>query len=97
LLSAAILMLLTTPIILFNILQSVQAQIPTSFQTAQQPAAADEGSISFRTSTPASGELDSGAAATLAFGAQGTNSSFNPQRVDITSGTAQILKVHRWL
>jgi hypothetical protein len=68
-------MLLSTPLLLFNLLQPVQAQ----------------SSFSFRTTEPASGVVQcSSTSATLTFDAQGTPSSSNPQRVDITGGTFQI-------
>jgi hypothetical protein len=75
--SAAILLVLTTttttasPLVLFNI-------VPVQAQT----------NLSFRTSTPADGSDGCmGGDATLSFDAQGTPSSSNPQRLDITSGT----------
>lgn len=75
--SGAILLLLaaTNPLLLFNLLPPVQAQ----------------SSFSFRTTQPADGVVEcSSTGATLTFDAQGTPSSSNPQRVDITGGTFQI-------
>ncbi len=47
--------------------------------------------MTFRTTKPADGVVEcSRSAATLTFDAQGTPSSSNPQRVDITGGTFQI-------
>ena len=47
--------------------------------------------MSFRTTQPADGVVEcSSTGATLTFDAQGTPSSSNPQRVDITGGTFQI-------
>lgn len=74
-LSAAVVLLSASPLILFNHLQPVQAQ----------------SSLSFRTTQPADGVVEcSSTGATLTFDAQGTPSSSNPQRVDITGGTFQI-------
>ena len=76
--SAAILLLLAAniPLTLSNLLlQPVQAQ----------------SSFSFRTTQPADGVVEcSSTGATLTFDAQGSPSSSNPQRVDITGGTFQI-------
>ncbi len=75
--SGAILLLLaaTNPLLLSNLLQPVQAQTTMSFRTTQ----------------PADGVVEcSSTGATLTFDAQGTPSSSNPQRVDITGGTFQI-------
>ena len=75
--SGAILVLLaaTNPLLLSNLLPPVQAQ----------------SSLSFRTTQPADGVVEcSSTGATLTFDAQGTPSSSNPQRVDITGGTFQI-------
>jgi hypothetical protein len=75
--SGAILLLLaaTNPLLLSNLLPPVQAQ----------------SSLSFRTTQPADGVVEcSSTGATLTFDAQGTPSSSNPQRVDITGGTFQI-------
>jgi hypothetical protein len=72
--SAAILLLLvttTSPLVLFNVVP-VQAQSNLSFRTIE-PADGSDGCI--------------GGDATLTFDAQGTPSSSNPQRLDITSGT----------
>ncbi|MFL6522149.1 MAG: hypothetical protein ACJ71B_01575 [Nitrososphaera sp.] len=72
---AILLLLLASSLPLSNILQQVQAQ----------------SSLSFRTTEPASGFVEcSHTAATLTFDAQGTNSSSNLQRVNITGGTFQI-------
>ena len=73
--SAAILLLAATgPLLLFNVIP-VQAQ----------------SNFSFRTTQPADGFVQcSSTSATLTFDAQGTPSSTNPQRVDITGGTFQI-------
>jgi hypothetical protein len=76
LLSAAILLLFTSPLPLTNLLQPVQAQTP----------------MSFRTPTPANAKDPSpGQESTLTFDAQGTttNSSDN-QPGKITNGTFQI-------
>ncbi len=81
-LSAAIaLLLLASPMLFSNIL-------------LLQPAQA-QSSLSFRTTEPAEGSFEcpsTGASteATLTFDAQGSPSSSNPQRVDITNGTFQI-------
>ena len=73
--SAAILLLLTSPVILSNFLQPVQAQ----------------NNFSFRTTPPVDGTVEcTSTSAMLTFDAQGTPSSSNPQRVDITGGTFQI-------
>ncbi len=75
--SAAILLLTTTtiPLLLSNLLQPVQAQ----------------SNFSFRTTPPVDGVVEcSSTGARLTFDAQGTPSSSNPQRVDITGGTFQI-------
>jgi len=75
-LSAIALLLTTSPPVLSNFLQPVQAQT----------------SMSFRTTNPASGSdpnCISGDAA-LTFHARGTTTSSNPQRVDITSGTFKV-------
>ena len=70
-------MLLTSPLVLSNLLQPVQAQTtPLIFRT-REPARSDN-----------DGCLDSDAR--LTFEAEGTPSSSNPQRVDITGGTFQI-------
>jgi hypothetical protein len=76
-LSTAIALLLSSPLVLFNLLlQPVQAQSSTlSFRTTQ---------------TGADGSLCTRERATLTFDAQGTPSSSNPQHVDITSGTFQV-------
>jgi hypothetical protein len=75
--SVAILLLAaaTTPIGLSNLLQPVQAQ----------------SNFSFRTTQPVDGVVEcSSTGARLTFDAQGSPSSSNPQRVDITGGTFQI-------
>jgi hypothetical protein len=65
----------TTPIGLSNLLQPVQAQ----------------SNFSFRTTQPVDGVVEcSSTGARLTFDAQGSPSSSNPQRVDITGGTFQI-------
>ena len=72
--SGAILLLAaaTTPIGLSNLLQPVQAQ----------------SNFSFRTTQPVDGVVEcSSTGARLTFDAQGSPSSSNPQRVDITGGT----------
>jgi hypothetical protein len=76
-LSTAIALLLSSPLVLFNLLlQPVQAQSSTlSFRTTQ---------------TGADGSLCTRDDARLTFEAQGTASSSNPQHVDITSGTFQV-------
>ncbi len=67
-------MLLTSPLILFNLVP-VQAQ----------------SSVSLRTAERANGVVEcSNTGATLTFDAQGSPSSSNPQRVDITGGTFKI-------
>jgi hypothetical protein len=63
----------TTSPLLFNVIP-VQAQTPLSFRTTEPASSSDE-----------DGCLASDA--TLTFDAQGTPSSSNPQRLDITSGT----------
>jgi hypothetical protein len=73
--AAAVILLSASPVVLFNLLQPVQAQ----------------SNFSFRTTPPADGVVEcSRTSATLTFDAQGTPSSSNPQRVDITGGTFQI-------
>ena len=73
--AAAIALMLTSPMLFFNVLlQPVQAQT----------------SMTFRTPAPTSGNLCTGDKANLTFDAQGTPSSSNPQHVDITSGTFQV-------
>ena len=55
------------------------------------PPVQAQSSLSFRTTQPADGVVEcSSTGATLTFDAQGTPSSSNPQRVDITGGTFQI-------
>ena len=72
---SAILVLLSTPLLLSNLLQPVHAQ----------------SNFSFRTTGPADGHIEcSNTAAKLTFDAQGSPSASNPQRVDITGGTFQI-------
>ena len=74
-LSAAVVLLSASPLILFNHLQPVQAQ----------------SNFSFRTTQAADGVVEcSSTGARLTFDAQGSPSSSNPQRVDITGGTFQI-------
>jgi hypothetical protein len=75
-LSAAIALLLTSPMLFFNfLLQPAQAQT----------------TLSFRTPTPANGTSSTtGAELSLMFDAQGSTSSSDPQSADITSGTMQI-------
>jgi len=76
-LSATILMLLSSPLVFFNLLlQPVHAQTSLSFQTAE-PAHSDY-----------DGCLDSDA--TLTFDAQGTP---NPPRLDITNGTFKVTSI----
>jgi hypothetical protein len=73
----AIALLLSSPLVLSNILllQPVQAQT----------------NLSFRTPTPASGTSHTtGAEVSLMFDAQGTSSSIDPQTAAITSGTMEI-------
>jgi len=73
-------MLLSSPLILFNLLQPVQAQTtPNTFRTAEP----SRGSDTCTRNT-----------ATLTFDAQGTPSSSHPQYVDITSGTFRITSNH---
>ncbi|MFL6484768.1 MAG: hypothetical protein ACJ70Z_08665 [Nitrososphaera sp.] len=73
---SAIALLLSSPLVLSNILlQPVQAQT----------------NLSFRTPTPASGTSHTtGAEVSLMFDAQGTSSSIDPQTAAITSGTMEI-------
>jgi len=74
-LSAAVILLSASPLLLSNLLQSVQAQ----------------SNFSFRTTPPVDGIVEcSSTSATLTFDAQGTPSSSNPQRMDLTGGTFQI-------
>src|SRR5215211_8912340 len=73
-------MLLASPLLLFNLLQPVQAQTtPLIFRT-REPARSDN-----------DGCLDSDA--TLTFDAEGTPSSSSPQRLDITSGTFKVTSI----
>jgi hypothetical protein len=77
---SAALMLLASPLLLFNLLQPVQAQTtPLIFRT-REPARSDN-----------DGCVDSDA--TLTFDAQGTPSSSSPQRLDITSGTFKVTSI----
>jgi hypothetical protein len=77
---SAALMLLASPLLLFNLLQPVQAQTtPLIFRT-REPARSDN-----------DGCLDSDA--TLTFDAEGTPSSSSPQRLDITSGTFKVTSI----
>ncbi|HJU35089.1 MAG TPA: hypothetical protein VJ695_08200 [Nitrososphaera sp.] len=74
-LPAAVVLLSSSPLILFNLLQPVQAQ----------------SNFSFRTTQPVDGVVEcSSTGARLTFDAQGSPSASNPQRVDITGGTFQI-------
>jgi hypothetical protein len=74
-LSAAVVLLSASPLIFFNHLQPVQAQ----------------SNFSFRTTQAADGVVEcSSTGARLTFDAQGSPSSSNPQRVEITGGTFQI-------
>jgi hypothetical protein len=76
-LSAAIALLLSSTLVLFNLLL--------------QPVLAQSSTLSFRTTqTGADGSLCTHDDARLTFDAQGTASSSNPQHVDITSGTFQV-------
>jgi hypothetical protein len=77
-------LLLASPLVLSNFLiQPVQA---SSIGSSSSSVA-----MTFRTTEPASGYVQcSRTDATLTFDAQGTPSSSNPQRVDITGGTFQI-------
>jgi hypothetical protein len=71
---SAILLLTTSPLLLFNLLQPIQAQ-------SARPT-------SFRTPTPANGNDDcAGGDAAITFEAYGTPSSSNPNAVLITNGT----------
>jgi len=72
---SAIALLLSSPLMFFNVLQPVQAQTTLSFRTTQ---------------TGANGTLCTNDKATLTFEATGTPSSSNPQRAGITSGTFQV-------
>ncbi len=77
-LSAAIL-LLSSPPLLCNLLQPVQAQ----------------GSVTFRTTEPSRGDdVCTSNTATITFDAHGTPSSSNPQLVDISGGIFQITSIH---
>jgi hypothetical protein len=77
---SAALILLASPLLLFNLLQPVQAQTtPLIFRT-REPARSDN-----------DGCLDSDA--TLTFDAEGTPSSSSPQRLDITSGTSKVTSI----
>jgi hypothetical protein len=68
-------MLLSSPLVFFNLLQPVQAQT----------------SMTFRTPTPAiSEDPNTGQEFTLTFDAQGTTSSSDPQSGGISDGTFQI-------
>jgi hypothetical protein len=93
-LSAAIALLLSSPMLFFNLLlQPVQAQTPVSFQTTTEPAADGGSNLSFRTTQPADGSLDcSRTEASLTFDGQGTAASDN-QSARITSGTFQITSI----
>ena len=73
--AAVALMLLASPLALFNILQPVQAQTPITFKTP----------IPATYTNPATGHEW-----TLTFDAQGTASSSDPQHATITNGTFQI-------
>jgi hypothetical protein len=71
-------MLLSSPLLLFN-LEPVQAQTTP---------------LSFQTPTPANGDDScTRISATITFDAKGTPSASNPQRVDITNGTFQITSI----
>jgi hypothetical protein len=75
-LSAAIALLLSSPLLLVNLLlQPVQAQT----------------TLSFRTPTPAEGyDRPTGQEVALTFDGHGTTSTSNPSRADITNGTIQL-------
>jgi hypothetical protein len=79
-LSAAIALLLSSPLVLFNLLlQPVQAQ----------------SSVTFRTTEPSRGnDVCTSNTAMITFDAHGTPSSSNPQFVDITGGTFRITSIH---
>jgi hypothetical protein len=77
--SAAILLLLSSPLSLSNLIQPVQAQ----------------SSVTFRTAEPSRGDdVCTSNTARITFDAHGTPSSSNPQFVDITGGTFQITSIH---
>jgi hypothetical protein len=79
----ALLLMSSSGLLLSHFLQPVQA---SSIGSSSSSVA-----ITFRTTEPASGVVQcSLTSATLTFDAQGTPSSSNPQRVDITGGTFQI-------
>ena len=93
-LSAIALLLLASPLVIFNhLVQPAQAQTPVSFRTTTEPAADGGSNLSFRTTQPADGSLDcSRTEASLTFDGQGTAASDN-QSATITSGTFQITSI----
>ena len=87
-LSAAIALVLTSALLPLSdplLLQPVQAS------SIGLSSSSSSGTLTFKTAEPAEGGVQcSQTSAMLTFDAQGTPSSSNPQRVDITGGTFQI-------
>ena len=99
---ATLLLLLISPLLLFNVLllQPVQAEIPVSFRKTTESAADgnstssisggdSDSNVSFRTPTAAHGSLCTDDVAYVTFDVQGTASS-GYQNLNVTGGTFQI-------